>query len=215
MADDGQPAPMTSPDNNQASPRETGSTWLQRWSRPVAVAALPVAFVVGTWFPGPFADNVNDIESYTSQSRGGIEEVVSTESGTITQFGNGDVVVISAKGQITVDEDASAADIQRFNENVTMKSEALRQQVEAGEMSSEQAEEELALYTAREFAALTESNPSENQNQTINNFSQEVLKPVQDELISVLVEKLVSALLGGEGPEAQPGPRTTMETTSQ
>jgi hypothetical protein len=103
-----------------------------------------------------------------------------------------------------------------------MKSEVLRQQVESGKISSEQAKEELALYTASEYAALTESNPTEDQNQTIDNFSQklieageDVIEAGEDELISILVEKLVSALLGGTGPDVQPGPQTTMQSPSQ
>jgi hypothetical protein len=37
-------------DNDQQPRRDTGTTWTERWGRSIAIAALPLAFVVGTFF---------------------------------------------------------------------------------------------------------------------------------------------------------------------
>jgi hypothetical protein len=202
-------------DNDQQPRRETGTTWSQRWGRSIAIAALPLAFVAGSFLPNSFTNNADSIEAYQSQSPGGIEEVIETEHGTFVEMSNGDVETVAEGGSVTEDQSVTAADMQRFTENVTMESQELRRQVDAGEISSEQAEEELARYTASEFAALNRARPSDEQDQAIDEFATDALVAGRDELISVLVERLVNSLLGGEGPDTSSGPRTTIEGTSQ
>ncbi len=206
---------------------ESANPWHRRWRSGLAVAGV-VVVMVGSFF---FGQGTSKPPTHViDPSPPGTIEVVDTGDATLVVQG-GDASAIT-DGTVTPlefrDQSVNDFEIQRFSENVTSKSQELKSRVDAGDIEEEDASDVLAIYIGYQLRELTDTPPSDNLNLIIKGSANDIIDAAQEELVSVLVERLVGTLIGGSGisiigrgdqptpvPPPTPSDRTSVETTSQ
>src|SRR5215217_1424242 len=196
----GEPTPEEKQPAGVSEDQRTDTPWYSRWGRTIAIASVLLAFFAGSLFPSLFGQQpANTDPVYIPQE--GIVVWQTANDGTILGR-DGDLAVIKGGPvtQVEFEEQGIVdSETQRSADNITRRSEELRDLVDAGAISQEEAADRLAIYIANELSGLTATRLTDNQTQTINDVSQDIIEAARDEITGAIVGRLIEDFMRGEG----------------